>query len=296
MKSEVLLIVLLFSSPMAHCMEPKKDDFISSTQQWNGHHYHQNSTPQYQWAMKYLSRLDLTSYKNILDLGCGSGAVAATIADQVTSASILGVDASEDMIKKAQKEYSNRANLKFQTMDAQNLSFNNQFDLIISFATLHWIKNKQAVLNGIADALRPGGTALIVTAGKRPDAKTFLQLIIEAGHTPKWKTHFQGTHTDDYELDTTTFKKLIQHAELNAQSVEEIMVTRNFKTKEELTAWIKGWVGGIAPVAILPKEQQDELVKDAVHQYMSSLKQEQTIENQRPNLIARLTKPHLSKQ
>jgi ubiquinone/menaquinone biosynthesis C-methylase UbiE len=63
--------------------------------------------------------------ERILDLGCGTGALTAEIAER--GAEILAVDRSEEMISQARRKFPA---LKFEPLDARELRFSAEFDAI----------------------------------------------------------------------------------------------------------------------------------------------------------------------
>jgi len=88
--------------------------------------------------------------ERILDLGCGDGALTRKLAD--LGCEVVGVDASADQIAAARK-----SGLDARVKDCQALDFDREFDAVFSNAALHWMKNADAVLDGVKRALRPGG-------------------------------------------------------------------------------------------------------------------------------------------
>ncbi len=88
--------------------------------------------------------------ERILDLGCGDGALSAAIA--ATGARVIGVDASEDLLRAARAR-----GLDAREMDGQALSFDKEFDAVFSNAALHWMSEPDRVIDGIRRALEPGG-------------------------------------------------------------------------------------------------------------------------------------------
>jgi trans-aconitate methyltransferase len=88
--------------------------------------------------------------ERILDLGCGDGALTEKLA--AAGASVLGVDASPDMILATRKR-----GLDAQVADGQRLTFNAEFDAVFSNAALHWMPDGAAVIAGVFRALKPGG-------------------------------------------------------------------------------------------------------------------------------------------
>lgn len=97
-----------------------------------------------------LERLAPAAGERILDLGCGDGAL--TVALVASGAQVVGVDASPEMIAAAR----NRS-LDARLMNAAALTFDQEFDAVFSNAVLHWVRDAEAVLAGVARALKPGG-------------------------------------------------------------------------------------------------------------------------------------------
>jgi len=89
--------------------------------------------------------------ERILDLGCGDGVLTKKIAE--AGASVVGVDASADMVAAARK-----VGLDARVMDGHELNFTHEFDAVFSNAALHWMKREpDLVIAGVKRALKPGG-------------------------------------------------------------------------------------------------------------------------------------------
>ena len=88
--------------------------------------------------------------ERILDLGCGDGALTKRLVE--AGASVVGVDSSADMVAAA-----SALGLDARVVAAENLPFDSEFDAVFSNAALHWMHDQDAVLAGVARALKPGG-------------------------------------------------------------------------------------------------------------------------------------------
>ncbi len=88
--------------------------------------------------------------ERILDLGCGDGQLTAKIA--AAGATVLGVDASLEMVHASQSR-----GLEAQVLNAETLPFHGEFDAVFSNAALHWVRDQDAMLGGVSRALKPGG-------------------------------------------------------------------------------------------------------------------------------------------
>jgi len=88
--------------------------------------------------------------ERILDLGCGDGVLTAKVG--AAGASVVAVDAAPDMVAAAKAK-----GLDARVVPGQSLAFEREFDAVFSNAALHWMRPQEAVLTGVARALKPGG-------------------------------------------------------------------------------------------------------------------------------------------
>jgi trans-aconitate methyltransferase len=100
--------------------------------------------------------------ERILDLGCGTGDIAQTIAE--SGAHVVGVDASVEMIATARERFPA---LDFRVEDAAALPFEAEFDAVFSHAVLHWVTRADEAIRGMRRALKPGGRLVAEFGGWR---------------------------------------------------------------------------------------------------------------------------------
>ena len=118
-----------------------------------------------------LQWLDAKAGEHILDVGCGTGDLAAKI--QECGATVSGVDTSADMIELAKKTYPT---IQFEQKDAAALDYNREFDAVFSNATFHWIENQRGLLRGIFKGLKHGGR-LVAEFGGKGNIKSIVDAI-----------------------------------------------------------------------------------------------------------------------
>lgn len=152
--------------------------------------YHNNSKLQWNIAMETVALVPWLGSERVLDIGCGDGKVTALIASKLTQGSVLGIDISQTMIDFARSTYpqTHYPNLDFQRYDGAEISFESQFDYVISFSTLHWILDQEKALKGFYRAIVPGGKVCLQTYGKFPMGVTVIADLLV--HTEKWTPYF----------------------------------------------------------------------------------------------------------
>ena len=158
---------------------------------WNAEDYHKSSAEQQKWARELILKLALKGSERVLDIGCGDGKVTAETAEKLPNGSVLGIDNSEEMISFARDNFSSKINpnLAFQLMDARNMNFISEFDVVFSTTTLHWVINHLSVLKGIKRSLKPGGMVLLQMAGKG-NAIKILEVLETIVNSKKWHRYF----------------------------------------------------------------------------------------------------------
>jgi 2-polyprenyl-3-methyl-5-hydroxy-6-metoxy-1,4-benzoquinol methylase len=99
-----------------------------------------------------------------LDVGCGLGVVARTLASRFER--VDAIDLSPGMIAEARRRSSN---VRFEVADLFEWldAHRGQYDCVVSIATLHHVDEVRA-LRAMADALRPGGRLLVIDILERP--------------------------------------------------------------------------------------------------------------------------------
>ena len=121
-----------------------------STQTWDAANYADNARFVSDLGAPVLDLLAPRSGDRILDIGCGDGALTQKIAG--TGATVVAIDHSPSQIAAARK-----IGLDAHVMEATHLIYADEFDGVFSNAALHWIKPPEAVVAGVARALKDGG-------------------------------------------------------------------------------------------------------------------------------------------
>jgi ubiquinone/menaquinone biosynthesis C-methylase UbiE len=111
---------------------------------------------------RLIRQLSLKEARSIIDVGTGAGALLPAIRRAAPSATILGVDRSDGMLRLAREKHSGWLAL----MDVQKLALHsNQFDAAVVAFVLFHVPNPERCLNEVNRVLKPGGTVGTVTWG-----------------------------------------------------------------------------------------------------------------------------------
>ncbi len=119
-------------------------------QHWDPAQYAEHARFVSDLGMPVVELLSPRPGEDILDLGCGDGALTLKLSQ--LGCRVVGVDASPEMVAA-----SNALGLTAQVMDGQTLTFINEFDAVFSNAALHWMTRPKDVIAGVWRALKPGG-------------------------------------------------------------------------------------------------------------------------------------------
>jgi trans-aconitate methyltransferase len=237
---------------------------------WNPQDYAKNSDAQLKFAQELRSHLNLQGNESILDVGCGDGKITADFAATFPSSRVMGIDSSPEMIEYAQQTYptSQYSNLSFACIDARSLSFENEFDLIFSNATLHWIDDHQTFLKGASSALRNSGK-LITSCGGQGNAADILQVFVELTASPPWNIYFEDFETPYYFYGFEDYQLWLQQSGLKAKRLELVPKDMTHQGKEGLTGWIRTtWMPFNQRI---PQHQQETFIEQVVNSYLAKI-------------------------
>jgi trans-aconitate methyltransferase len=123
---------------------------MAKTTAWNPDSYAKNARFVSDLGAPLLELLQPKPGELILDLGCGDGALTEKIA--AAGSGVIGVDSSRAFVEAAHARGLNVA-----LMDGQQLALKRRFDAVFSNAALHWMKQPERVVEGVAHCLKAGG-------------------------------------------------------------------------------------------------------------------------------------------
>ena len=103
----------------------------------------------------------------VLDVGCGTGAITADIANAVgPDGLVLGIDRDETLLAIANENYSGVKNLRFEsadilTVDVEN-RFKSSFDIVTAARVIQWISEPERAITLMKSATKPEGRVTVL--------------------------------------------------------------------------------------------------------------------------------------
>jgi trans-aconitate 2-methyltransferase len=236
---------------------------------WDAADYHHHSSAQQTWARELFAKLDLAGDEYVLDVGSGDGKITAELAEQLPRGVIVGIDASAEMVAFARDTVppERYPRLTFERMDARELTFEDEFDVVFSNATLHWVVDHRPVLAGIARALRPGGRTLLQMAGEG-NARDVVAAMDLVCAEPHWCGCFDG-FTFPYGFHApVAYGAWLVEAGLTPRRVELVPKDMTQAGGAGLAGWIRTtWLPYLERV---PEERRPELIEAVVSRYLAA--------------------------
>ena len=154
--------------------------------------------------LDHIDRVAQLKGKSVLDVGCGGGILAESMADR--GASVTGIDLAEKPLKVAELHLRESGRqVEYRMISAEDLAREapRSFDVVTCMEMLEHVPDPAATVRACAELLKPEGFAFFATINRNP--KSYLFAVIGAEYVLRLLP--RGTH--DYE-------KFIKPSELAA--------------------------------------------------------------------------------
>lgn len=227
----------------------------------NARHYKKNSSLQTMLAKDIFSLHAFQKNESILDLGCGDGRLSYQLAQRVPEGSVLAIDPSPSMIDLASSSFppEKHLNLRFALAAIDQFSFEDNFDLITAFSSLHWIFDQENALKYMKKQLRPNGKLLILIY---PKESPYWRLLEETINTKKYQ-QYAASSICHYWISTDRYRQIIDELGLKVLHFNSSKEAAHYKGIEHFKDYVKGW---IACFVSLPDHLEEKYLIDlAIH-------------------------------
>jgi ubiquinone/menaquinone biosynthesis C-methylase UbiE len=155
-------------------------------------------------ARRLIDAIPPGDYRDVLDVGCGTGFSAFAMADRFGPLRLTGVDASAGMLEQFRGKLAARGDIEATLHAADVLDMpvpDGAFDAVICSMAFHWFPFKARAMQAMARTLRPGGVIAILCSGSGGEGE-FRHLLsrLEPG-VPTWVGAFETVQRDIPDME-----------------------------------------------------------------------------------------------
>lgn len=162
-----------------------------STDTWNALTYDRYADERSRPFSDLLARVGAADPTEIVDLGCGTGAGLAAMAQRWPAAHLVGVDSSADMLAAAETELGPlAAEVTLIQALAQAWAPQAAVDVLVSNALLQWIPDHAQLLARMAEWLTPEGWLAVQVPGNFEASSH--QVLRELADSAQWTNRLGG--------------------------------------------------------------------------------------------------------
>ena len=149
----------------------------------------------------------------------------------------------------------------------RELTFSNEFDIIFSNATLHWVDNHLKVLSGIYQGLKTPGKILLQMGG-RGNAAGLMAVMRSVTEKAQWKEYFNGFSSPYYFYGPAEYSGWLSEVRFEPVRLELIPRDTTHRGREGFLGWIRTtWHPFIHCV---PESKQQEFLRQVADLYLAN--------------------------
>lgn len=122
-------------------------------------------------VLPLLDRMRLAADENILDVGCGAGWLVTLLAEQVPEGRVVGLDVSDEMVRRARQRNDEIENVMFVTGEAGEIPWDAQFfSQVLSVESAYYWPDPARGVREMFRVLQDGGSAWVLINYYRENA------------------------------------------------------------------------------------------------------------------------------
>jgi len=211
-----------------------------------------------------LAHVRSTAPAVVVDMGCGEGALTASLAQRWPGARVVGVDSSAEMLAAA-AAHAAPGRVTFEQGDVRDWRPDGPVDVLVTNAVLHWVPGHADLLRRWAGELAPGGELAVQVPGNFR-APTHA-LLTELCRSPRWSARVAGLGPQpDAVLEPAGYLDVLTGAGLQSD-VWETTYLHVLRGTDPVLTWVRSTV--LRPVLGALNEAE---VEDLTKAYSAALR------------------------
>jgi ubiquinone/menaquinone biosynthesis C-methylase UbiE len=189
-----------------------------------------------------------------LDVGCGTGISTRTLAGELPTWQVIGIEPNSDMLQQATADIGQATNLSYQTAPAETLpTENGSAGLLLAAQALHWF-DRPRFYDEAARVLVPGGLLAILYNNRQTNDAPALMAVEDAleGANPAYNRSYRSFDIKGELATAGNYNDIAQHDEpwvwpipldafvgyfMSRSFIKPILAERGL---QETTAWLTG--------------------------------------------------------
>ena len=166
--------------------------------------------------LDYINRAAALNGKTVVDVGCGGGILAESMAQ--AGGSVTGIDLSEPALKVAQLHLLESGNtVDYISISAEDFALQRPaaFDVVTCMELLEHVPDPESTVRACAALAKPGGHAFFSTINRNP--KSYLFAVIGAEYILRMLP--RGTHRYDKFIKPSELASYCRRAALDVREI-----------------------------------------------------------------------------
>ena len=166
--------------------------------------------------LNYIDGVAGLSGKQVLDVGCGGGILAESMAAR--GANVTGIDMSDKALKVAEIHLlESGAKVNYRKVAVEDLAneMPGQFEVVTCMEMLEHVPDPSSIVRACATLVKPGGEVFFSTLNRNP--KAYLFAIVGAEYVLKLLP--RGTHDYAKFIKPSELARFCREAELNLREI-----------------------------------------------------------------------------
>ncbi len=214
-------------------------------------------------ARQFLQWLAVPEEKNWLDAGCGTGALAQAILENVNPSSVSGIDLSEEYVAFARSHVKD-ARAKFECGNVVSLPYPDAtFDAVVSGLVLNFLPDPQKMIAEMKRVVKPAGTIAVYVwdyAGGMELIRYFWDAAVEVD--PSAEQFDEGERFPVCKPEP--LQKLFRSAGLKEVEVHDVDVPTDFKDFIDFWTPFLGGRGPAPGYTMSLSAEQREMLREKI--------------------------------
>ena len=202
-----------------------------------------------------LARVGAEAPRRVVDLGCGPGNLTALLAKRWSTADVLGVDSSPEMVERARR--GGFTGVRFESGDVRSWEPAEPVDVLVANATYQWVPGHLRLLPRLVDHVGAGGWFAFQVPGSHGEPSHVL--LHELAADPRFAVYTEGV-ARPHSHDPGVYADALLDLGLGVD-VWETTYLHLLSGPDPVFTWISG-TGARPTLQALPNDLREQFVTE----------------------------------